>query len=182
LCKTVQKWTANFFVFIHYAQTFPEHLKGRSPETQVNLKSTTVFLALALAAAAPAFADKIPTELRNGEALSDSAHQLLQRDASTLRFYSDDAINHDVIVPADSWLDEGDSRWNAFAVGTDNGYARGINHDHARRNHKGTGWDSGDPLSSSVAVPEPSSQLLLLFGLAGLGILFCRRNSVRQAV
>jgi hypothetical protein len=45
----------------------------------------------------------------------------------------------------------------------------------------GPGVGSGTP-SSVIAVAEPASQSLLLFGLAGLGMLFHRRKSLTNAI
>ena len=49
---------------------------------------------------------------------------------------------------------------------------------------KGNGPDPGGNglARAEIAVSEPGSQLLLLAGLAGLGILFLRRNSYQNAI
>jgi len=48
-------------------------------------------------------------------------------------------------------------------------------------NENGTTSGSGAP-SPLIAVAEPGSQTLLLFGLAGLGVLFYRRKTLTSAI
>jgi len=56
--------------------------------------------------------------------------------------------------------------------------------DKGKSHGKGNGHDPGGNgvARAEIAVSEPGSQLLLLAGLAGLGILFLRRNSYQNAI
>jgi hypothetical protein len=148
----------------------------------VNLKSTSFFLAVILAAAAPALADTIPADLQNEETVSYHTRQWIHGNASLVRFDSEDTKFSEVVVLEESRLNTSDTEVNLFALGSNEGHAFGRDDDDAWRKRRGKGWDGGDGPISSVAVPEPSSQLLLLFGLVGLAILLYRRDSVKQPI
>ncbi len=45
-----------------------------------------------------------------------------------------------------------------------------------------TGGNGGSSSAPVTSVPEPASQTLVLFGLTGLGMLFYRRNTLRNAI
>jgi hypothetical protein len=145
--------------------------------TQVNLKRTSFFLAVILAAAAPALADRIPADLQNEETVSHHTRQWIHGNASVDRFDSEDTKFSEVVVLEESRLNTSDTE-----VNSNEGHAFGRDNDNDWRKRSGKGWDGGDDPISSVAVPEPSLQLLLLFGLAGLGILLYRRDSVKQPI
>lgn len=148
----------------------------------MNLKSTTLFVAL-IFSAAPALADRIlPMDPQNGENVSHHTQQWIHGNASVVRFDSEDTKFSEVVVLEESRLNTRDTEVNLFALGSNEGHAFGRDNDKAWRKHTGKGWDGGDGPISSVAVPEPSSQLLLLFGLAGLGILLYRRDSLKQPI
>jgi hypothetical protein len=145
----------------------------------VSLKSTALFVAV-IFSAAPALADKIPVDR---ETFSHHTQQWIHGNASAIRFVSEDTKIAGVDVLADSRLSTSNTQVELFALGSNEGNAFGRDNDHnAWRKHRDKGRDGGDVPISSVAVPEPGSQLLLLFGLAGLGILFFRRNSLKQAI
>jgi hypothetical protein len=148
----------------------------------VSLKSTALFVAV-IFSAAPALADKIPMDLRNRETLSHYTQPLIHGNVSAFRFGSEDTKIAEVDVLEDSRLSTSNNHIELFALGSNEGNAFGKDNDHnAWRKHGDKGRDGGDVPISSVAVPEPGSQLSLLFGLAGLGILFFRRNSLKQAI
>jgi hypothetical protein len=148
----------------------------------VSLKSTALFVAL-IFSAAPAFADKIPMDLQNGETVSHHSQQRIHGKASAIRFDSEDTKIAEVDVLEDSRLSTRNAQVELFALGSNEGHSFGRDNDHnAWRKHRDKGRDGGDVPVSSVAVPEPGSQLLLLFGLAGLGMLFYRCKSVKHAI
>jgi hypothetical protein len=148
----------------------------------VSLKSTTLFVAL-IFSAAPALADKIPADLQSRETLSHRTQQWIHGNASAVRFDLEDTKIAEADVLEESRLSTSNTQVDLSALGSNEGYAFGRHDDsNAWRKHGDKDRDGGDVPIPSVAVPEPGSQLLLLFGLAGLGMLFYRRNSVKQAI
>jgi hypothetical protein len=148
----------------------------------VNLKSTTLFVAL-IFCAAPALADRIlPMDPQNGENVSHHTQQWIHGKASAIRFDSEDTKMAEVVVLEESHLNTDDAQVNLFTLGLNEGYAFGRNNDDAWRKHRGEGWDGGDGPVFSVVVPEPSYQLLPLFGLAGFGMVLYRRDSVKKTI
>jgi len=135
-----------------------------------------------LSAAAPAFADKIPADLHQLE-LTQHTQLSVDGDRAGVRFSTEDAKLAEIALPARFRQSADDVETAFFIPRADRGDAFGrVNFDdrgkHEGRRHPYAG---GSP-ASSVTVPEPSAQLLLLFGLAGLGMLVYRRNSVQQAI
>jgi hypothetical protein len=135
-----------------------------------------------LSAAAPAFADKIPADLQDKDTVSRDLQQRTHTNPPEILFSPGDTKNTDAFVLPDSLLTVRETQVDPFALGSFEGSAFGRDHDHAWDRHRDKRRDGGDGPLSSIAVPEPSSQLLLLFGLAGLGILVRRRNSIQQAI
>jgi PEP-CTERM motif len=147
----------------------------------VSSKSTTLFIAV-IFSAAPVLADRISVDPQNAEAVSHYTQPLIHGNVSALCFVSEDTKIGEVDVLEDSRLSTSNTQIEPFALGSNEGYRFGRDNDNnARRKHRDKGRDGSVPISS-VAVPEPGSPLLLLFGLAGLGILFYRRNSPKQAI
>jgi hypothetical protein len=148
----------------------------------VNLKSSSFFLAVILSAATPTFADTIPADLHSGETASRYSRQWIHGNTSAVDFTSGDTKTAEVVVQPESGISASNAQLNLFGLGSNIGYALGRDNDKGWWGHKGNGQVGGRGVASLVAAPEPSSQLLLLIGLAGLGLLFYRRNSVKQAI
>jgi hypothetical protein len=160
------------------------------------------FLALVLSTAASAFADKIPDSFRDGDGASvyaqgssdQKAFQAVSvhRDFGVSEFKEDefgiefnpavqmwdfgkDLKISEVGRPSNFGLDTGKDEMRLFYLGS--------HHGDLFRRDKEKGWSShndndlgdGDATLSVVAVPEPKPGTLLLFGLAGLGMILYRR-------
>ncbi len=67
-----------------------------------------------------------------------------------------------------------------FGSNQDNGSGKDKGKSHGKGN--GHDQDGNGAAPAVIAVAEPGSQLLLLAGLAGLGILFLRRNFYQNAI
>ena len=95
----------------------------------MNLKSTTLFVAL-IFCAAPALADRIlPMDPQNGENVSHHTQQWIHGKASAIRFDSEDTKMAEVVVLEESHLNTDDTQVNLFTLGLNEGYAFGRNND-----------------------------------------------------
>ncbi len=148
----------------------------------MNVRHTSLFLAMILSAAAPAFADKIPADLQNKDTVSRDLQQRTHANPPEILVSPGDTKNTEVFVLPDSLLSVRETQVDPFALGSFEGSAFGRDHDQAWDRRWDKRHDHGDGPISSIAVPEPNSQLLLLFGLASLGMLFYRRTSLKQAI
>ncbi len=148
----------------------------------MKLKTTSFLLALFLSAAAPAFADKIPAGPRNDASLFHHSQPSIHEHGSPIRFDSEKTKFADVVLFADSHLSASNTNLDLFSLGSINDNEFGEHSGNSSWNHKLKDHDDDDSLLSSVSVPEPASQILLLFGLAGLALFLFRRNSLNPAI
>lgn len=167
------------------------------------------FLAVILSTAAAGFADQIPADRRDGDKGSVATQRLFHdgalQDVSALRDFDLSALKKDEFqIEFDPYVRTGDLRRDEGMeiVATQVSYGLGLSNRHVRlydvdsgngdpfeRNEEkahlklhGRGRDHGHGHVSLVAVPEPPSLTLLLFGLTGLGMLFYRRKWLRKAI
>jgi hypothetical protein len=151
----------------------------------LSYKGTSFVLAVILSAAAPAFADNISGDLRNVESGSHPTLFSTYGNGSTVRFDSMEMKIAEVVALDHEHLRASSTLVGTFWLGSNNGIGFGKNTEKFSRKHNQKDHDGGvGPISSfsAVSVPEPGSQTLLLFGLAGLGMFFYRRSSLKQAV
>lgn len=168
-------------------------------------------LAVVLSTAAPAFADRIPADFRDGDRGSVSMqgfpHKRALQDASVARnfglstfkedefriefspavrmsdFRKDGKIS-DVGALLNSGPGSDNRQMSLFDLGSKHGDSFGRDNEQGRWKHNENerDWDDGDGPRCVVATPEPGSQTLLLFGLAGLGMIMFRRNALKNAI
>jgi hypothetical protein len=143
----------------------------------MNLKSSCFFLAVILSAATPALADKIPEDRHFEERVLSFSWQPIEGDEVGVRFDSDEMRNSELAALVDSHPGEGRIPADWLAFGPHNVYGFGEDHDRAK--HKDKRLESGEA-ASIVPVSEPGSQLLLLFGLASVGIIFFRQHAATR--
>ncbi len=146
----------------------------------MNCKSTSLFLAVVLSAAAPAFADKIPVELRQTDGVFGFTQESIHGTAAA--FDSKRTKIDAVGMLAYEHLTANNAAVELIDLHAISGNEFGKDSDKNWWKHKGKKSKGGDGALSVVAAQEPGSQILLLFGLAGLGILFHRRGSVKQTI
>jgi hypothetical protein len=143
----------------------------------MNLKSSSFFLAVILSAATPALADNIPKNRHIEERVLSFSGQSIEGDEVGVRFDSDEMRNSELSALVDSRPAEGKVPADWLAFGTHNVYTFGEDHDRAK--HKDKRLENGEA-ASIVPVSEPGSQLLLLFGLASVGIIFVRQHAATR--
>jgi hypothetical protein len=168
-----------------------------------------LFLALALSTAVPAFADKVQVDFRDGDKGSvytqslpnakelNGASVYRNSGLSTSRgeeFRSEfngvvllgEFSNESKISDLDTLLNSGLGA-NGYQVSL---FDLRFNHGEFWERDGGKDWDNhnrwdrdgtGGTLSV-VSTPEPGSLTLLLFGLAGLGMIVYRRDALKDAV
>ena len=168
------------------------------------------FLAVILSTAAPGFADQIPADHMDGDRGSLSTqglfHEKALEDVSALRHFGLSALKEDEsqigfnpYVRMSDFSKDGGIAIVATQVGSGPGLSNrqvklfevdsrygddsfGGNDEKAHRKLNGRGGNDGDGGVSLVAIPEPRSLTLLLFGLTGLGMVLYRRNWLRNTI
>ena len=167
------------------------------------------FLAVILSTAAPGFADQIAVDRTDGDRGSVSTqarfHEEALQDVSALRHFGLSALKEGefqiefdpdirmsdfskdgriaiLTSQVSSGPSTGDRQVMLFDVDSRYGDSFGRNEEEGHRKYNGRGEDDGDGRVSLVAIPEPGSRTLLLFGLTGLGMMAYRRNSLKNAI
>ena len=167
----------------------------------MNYKHGTLFLAFVLAAAAPAFADSVPGHSKDTNKYVTFSEDFLgqqdsQGNSAKCNFLSgspNEAGSQKGSFSAApfSGFSRGESATytlklvdfgssHGSSADKDNGKGKG-KHDGKDKDGDGSGAGGGTP-SPLIAIPEPGSQSLLLFGLAGLGMFVYRRKSLTNAI
>jgi hypothetical protein len=159
----------------------------------LKLKHSSLFLALVLATAGPAFADHIATGSKLGDGDFISTEGSSQTGSFTrtsdMRLFKEGTAGttQDVAV---QFCNSHENKTDSDAampsvIGTDSEDHKetladfGSKHGKSFGKHDDKDWDDG--VTSVVAVPEPGSQLLLLVGLMGLGMSLYLRHLLRIA-
>lgn len=133
-------------------------------------KCILYFLAVGFMSAAPAFADRIAANAeQDRDRDSVSIHELLKTSFAQPTNVSDrDGKSiHEVLFGLKENKSKGEEHFILFD-----------STDKNRDKHKPKKQEGDGPPASFVAVPEPGSLTLVLFGLGALGILLYRRNSL----
>ena len=158
-------------------------------------KQPSFLLAVILTSTAPIFADKIPGESKSESKGAISAQALAAKQGLHDLYAAGDCglsgTKENQIRTASS-LDSRDTHFtqsdNTSGLGSpvvDLGLGQGNSSDKNKGKSPGKGNGNTNKGGSTTpvvtAVSEPGTQLLLLAGLAGLGIFFLRRNSYQNA-
>jgi hypothetical protein len=175
----------------------------RTRRSQLSYKHPSFLLAVLIIAAAPVFADKIPVDPKSDSKGSASAQKQAELKGLHDLYATGDCdlggIKQNEVRPAsmsnagassfsqgdksggfvNSEANSGNPPLKVIDLGSnqDNGSDKGKSHG----NGNGHDQDGNSGAPAVIAVSEPGSQLLLLAGLAGLGIFFLRRNSFQNA-
>ena len=156
---------------------------------QVKNRYVLYFLVVGVFSAAPAFADRIFVNSAEQDGKSVAIHELLKegtaKAATNALDFSRGALSETGFASAAN-ISERDGRPILEALSSpkeskSKGDGRFILFDSSEKvkdKHKPKKQDGDGPPASFVAVPEPGSFTLVLFGLGALGVLLYRRNSL----
>ena len=167
----------------------------------MNYKYGTLFLAFMLATAAPAFADSVPGHSKDTNKYVTFSEDFLgqqdsQGNTAKCNFLSGSpnetgSQKGSFSAASFSGFTRGESAAHTLKLvdfGSSNGSSADKDNDKDKGKHNGkdkdgdeSGAGGGTP-SPLIAIPEPGSQSLLLFGLAGLGMFVYRRKSLTNAI
>jgi hypothetical protein len=168
-------------------------------------KQAPLLLAVILAAPAFAFADNIPGHSKSGnnyvafsEGLTDQQDSQgnsarcnfllssIKENGSETSSFAKDEKGANLGTYLSTGVDSNAHPVTLVDFGANQGASSDKDKGKGKRgggagNENGTTSGSGAP-SPLIAVAEPGSQTLLLFGLAGLGVLFYRRKTLTSAI
>jgi PEP-CTERM motif len=180
----------------------------RNPRSRtLKNKRAPLLLAVILAAPAFAFADNIPGHSKTGnnfvsfsEGLTDQQDSQgnsarcnfllssIKQNGSNTGSFTMGGKDANLGTHLSTGMASNTNPIKLFDLGANQGASSDKNkrkgpdkHDGDNSGGDGSGVGGGLP-SPVIAVPEPGSQLLLLFGLTGAGILFYRRKASTNAV
>ncbi|HWY05551.1 MAG TPA: PEP-CTERM sorting domain-containing protein [Candidatus Acidoferrales bacterium] len=172
-------------------------------------KHPSFLLAVILTSAAPIFADRIPTASKNESRDAVFAQASAEKQGLHDLYAAGDCGLSGTKQNEVRFASMSDSRTGGFTQGDKsmslgalvNSGANSSNHpvtvvdlgsNDRKFSHLGKGKSrgkgdadtdgGGSTAASAIAVPEPGSRLLLLVGLAGLGVFFLRRNAYQNAI
>jgi len=111
-------------------------------------------------------------------AFKEDASRIKLNPAVRMSDFSKDGKISDLAALLNSAPGLNNHRASWFDLGSKHGVSFGRDDEKARGKHNGRDRDDGDGPLSVVAIPEPGSLTLLLFGLAVLGMIVFRRNAL----
>ena len=189
-----------------------------APETKQFVRTTgellkykhgSLFLAVALSTAAPAFANKIPADFRDGDrgsvytqalpnakglqgasiycksSLSTFKEEEFRREFNPVVLmgdFSNDSKTSNLGALLNSGLGSTNHQVSLFDLSFNHGEFWGRDDGKGWENHNWWGRDDHDGALSVVVTPEPGSRTFLLFGLSGLAVIAYRRNALKNAI
>jgi hypothetical protein len=148
-----------------------------------------MYLGIALLAASPAFADRIPVEFREAnegsvytQAVSDRENEFRVEYSSAfpIRDLSSDRKVLDLGRSLNAELELGSRNLIYFDSNRVDDVI--LVNERVRSNRFERGGENGDVGLSATITPEPGSGTLLLLGLAGLGMILYRRDALKNAI
>ena len=148
-----------------------------------------MYLGIALLAAAPAFADRIPVEFREANEGSGYTQAVYSHEnefrveyspASPIRGLSSDGKALDLGRSLNAELELGSH--NLIDFDSNRVDDAILVNERVRSNRFERGGENGGVGLFATITPEPGSGTLLLLGLAGLGMMLYRRDALKNAI